>query len=132
VVNIEFRVERHPHYGTTVIVTGTIINAGTVDFSSTANQQALQLWEVPAGRSGYHVRSATFQVLRRGANLRVVYRIPATEFLRRFPSRAPSYLLLIAYDPDIRNDGRPQNDDCGYTDNRLVRDASSVYGLIRG
>lgn len=43
----------------------------------------------------------------------------------------PSYMLEIGYDPDIRIDGNPNNDDCRLGNNRLERSGAEVRAPFR-
>ncbi len=42
----------------------------------------------------------------------------------------PSYVLEIGYNPDIRIDGNPNNDDCRLGSNRLERSGAQMRTLL--
>ncbi len=45
-----------------------------------------------------------------------------------FPS---TFRLVIVYEPDIRNDGNPKNDDCRMNNNTLERTGADMNPLFK-
>lgn len=87
---------------------GTIRNIGLVEYRSTRRQQSVQLVELPQGGAPIIVAQQSFETLASGANLQLRYRRNWDAALE-FP---PAYRLQVSFDPDIRQDENPANDDC--------------------
>lgn len=114
-----------------VRITGVVRNRGTDVYQSGANQQIIYLYEqVPGGRAQL-VAQQSFQNLAVGQEVTVMFERPwnvSSPAEGEFP---PSYVLQIGYDPDIRIDGNPNNDDCRLGNNRLERNGTEMGSLFR-
>lgn len=91
-----------------IMLTFTVVNVGTADYVSGANQQNLLVNFGGRTRLVYD-----FQNLRRGENRSWHYTYHPFEF----PSQVRA---MIVFDPDIRNDGNPMNDDCNPRNDRAT------------
>ncbi|MCS7021256.1 MAG: hypothetical protein NZU63_05450 [Gemmataceae bacterium] len=89
------------------------------------------MYEVPLGGRPRLVARLPFERLNQGQELRVrVIRTwdASSPAEGEFP---PSYRLVIAYDPDIRLDGNPHNDDVDLHNNTLERSGDAINRLFR-
>ena len=111
-----------------VRIKATVKNVGNGAYVSRLEQQEAQLYMVPAGGANPQlIARQRFQNLDPGGVVTVIADRPwstSTEF-------PPSFRLVIAYDPDIRNDGNPKNDDCRMTNNTLDRQGTEINALFR-
>ncbi|MCC5999960.1 MAG: hypothetical protein JJU19_03745 [Pararhodobacter sp.] len=94
-----------PRADGTILITMTVRNVGTADYISGPNQQLLHV-----NTGGRTPRTYPFQNMRRGESrswheVHHPFEFPAT------------YRVHIAFDPDIRIDGNPMNDDCNPNNN---------------
>ena len=112
----------------TVRIRATVKNVGNAPYVSRPEQQEAQLYAVFAGGGNPQlVARQRFQNLEPGSAISLTYdRFWSTS--NEFP---PSYRLVIAYDPDIRNDGNLKNDDCRMSNNTLDRPGSDINVLFR-
>lgn len=104
-----------------VRISAVIKNRGLVPYDSNPRQQSATLY---VGDS--QVGSVDFPRLAPGQQVVVSY---DTAWLaaREFP---PAVRAQLSYDPGIRSDGRPANDDCNLTNNRLSRPGDEVNRII--
>lgn len=125
-VDIRFqKISGGAHSGN-VRITGVIKNVGKQNFVSNPRQMYVLLYEVSlTGRA---------RVLAR----RSVGNIPAgrtfsLSFVKNwyagneFP---PNYKLCISYDPDIKLDSNPKNDDCNSANNCKTRPGTDIHKLF--
>ncbi|MDI1472665.1 MAG: hypothetical protein QMD43_07235 [Thermodesulfovibrio sp.] len=114
-----------------VRITGVVKNAGLAPYISGANQQAVYLYEIPMGGTARLVAQKKFQNLNPGQQVIITYERnwnASSPAEGEFP---PSYKVIIAYDPDIRLDGNPQNDDCNVNNNQKERSGTDINALFR-
>ncbi|PSN15282.1 hypothetical protein C7293_07985 [filamentous cyanobacterium CCT1] len=127
---IEFNLgQRTSQFAGRVQIVGTVTNLGG-DFSSAPGQQQIQLYEVFSGARSQLVASQSFQNLAAGNTLRVVYERDWNASSPAEGEFPPGYRLVIAYDPDILQDGNPSNDDSNRQNNQLDRSGSDINGLF--
>lgn len=124
---IDFRISSRtsPSTGTVEII-GTVGNVGQADFVSGRGQQEVQLYE-----NGRLIAQLPFERLNRGAELQVRFTRSwnTTTFSR--PSTTPVYKLYVVYDPDILNDGNPNNDDVNHRNNFFERSGADINAMFR-
>lgn len=104
-----------------VRISAVIKNRGLAPYDSNPRQQSATLY---VGDS--QVGSVDFPRLAPGQQVVVSY---DTAWLaaREFP---PAVRAQLSYDPGIRTDGRPANDDCNAVNNRLSRPGDEVNRII--
>lgn len=105
-----------------IMVKGTVDNIGTADYLSSPDQQGIQLWE-----DGLMVAEQSFQDLLVDAQVTIQYERDWTVGGEFIPAR---YQLIVTYDPDIFDDGNPNNDDCRLENNSLLRSTAGVDSLL--
>ncbi|MCS6958657.1 MAG: hypothetical protein RMK91_01235 [Pseudanabaenaceae cyanobacterium SKYGB_i_bin29] len=113
-----------------VRITGVIRNQGTTAYLSNANQQMVYLYEQNPGGQPRLLAQQPFQNLGLGQEVRVVFE---RNWHRSSPAEGefpPSYIVEVGYDPDIRIDNNPHNDDCRLDNNRLERSGSAINALF--
>jgi hypothetical protein len=123
-------VSRSSPFAGRVRVTGTVKNLGNAAYLSGANQQLAELFEIPAGGRPRLVASVPFQNLAPGAQVTVSFERDwniASPAEGEFP---PTYKVMVVYDPDIRLDGNPKNDDWNNANNVFERNGSAVRALF--
>lgn len=119
---IEFQVLSRPTaYTARVRVTATVKNIGGADYVSGSNQQGIQLY---VGQT--LVKNVPFSNLAKGQTRTITYDM-TYHTSNEFP---PVIKLYISYDPDIKLDGNPQNDECSYTNNQSSRSSTEIGGLL--
>ncbi|URR36226.1 hypothetical protein NBE99_03590 [Thermosynechococcus sp. HN-54] len=114
-----------------VRITGIVRNRGTSTYQSGVNQQMVYLYEQMLGGRARLVAQQPFQNLGVGQEVTVMFERPwniSSPAEGEFP---PNYVLEIGYDPDIRIDGNPHNDDCRLGNNRLQRSGAEIRALFR-
>jgi hypothetical protein len=111
----------------TVRIRGTVKNIGNAPYTSRADQQVAQLYEVPLGGGAPKLLATrAFQNLAAGESFSFSVDkewSSTTEF-------PPSYKVVIVYDPDIRNDGNLKNDDCRMGNNVVQRSGYDLNALF--
>ncbi|HEY8075254.1 MAG TPA: hypothetical protein VIF62_14115 [Labilithrix sp.] len=120
-------VSRATQFSGQVRITGTVRNVGGAAYVSGPNQQLALLYEVPIGGRPVLVAQRAFQNLAPGEAVQVSF-TRAWSAAIEFP---PTYRLIVTYDPDIRLDGNPKNDDCNGGDNVRDRAGSEISALFR-
>ncbi|GAQ94575.1 hypothetical protein TAGGR_1759 [Thermodesulfovibrio aggregans] len=129
---IEFTiVSRTGKFSGKVRITGVVKNAGSEPYISGPNQQAVHLYEFIPGGSPRLVAKKNFQNLNPGQQITVTYERnwdAASTSEGEFPS---SYRVVIVYDPDIRMDGNPKNDDCNLNNNEKERSGADINRLFK-
>jgi hypothetical protein len=132
VTRIEFRiVSRTNQYSGRVEIVAEVKNLGKEAYRSANGQQSVQLYEIPMGGRSALVGQVAFSNLQPGRSVRVSY---TRDWNASSPNEGefpPSYLAIIAYDPDIRMDSNPNNDDCNMGNNRAERSGSDINGMFR-
>ena len=124
---IEFTiVRRDTQFRGQVRITGVIKNRGLADYESQPNQQAMYLYE-----NGTLVKTQAFQNLASGASAQISYERTWNASSPAEGEFPPTYRLLISYDPDIRIDDNPKNDDCVTSNNQLERSGTGINDLFR-
>lgn len=114
-----------------VRITGVVKNVGLEPYISGPNQQEILLYEGPMGATSRVVARKKFQNLNPGQEVTVVYERnwdSASPSEGEFP---PSYKVIIVYDPDIRMDSNPKNDDCNMNNNQKERSGADINALFR-
>ena len=110
-----------------VELVGRVRNLGGEAFLSERGQQRLELWEETPGAAPRVIETASFATLAPGVTTRILHRRhwdTAIEFKPRFH-------LRITYEPDIRTDGNPRNDDCRLDNNEAVLEPARIDALFR-
>jgi len=106
-----------------ILIKGTVDNIGTENYVSGEKQQDIQLWE-----DTVMVAEMEFQNLAVGETLTIEYErswsISGQEFV------PDHYQLIVTYDPDIRDDGNPHNDDCRLSNNSILRSTAGIDTLF--
>lgn len=117
-----------PSRGVGIIeIVGVVRNIGQAAYVSDPRQQSVELIEEQPGISPTAVEDRTFTNLAPNATVRLVHRRSwdtSTEF-------QPRYRLRIVYEPDIRTDANPRNDDCGLANNEAVLEPERINALFR-
>ncbi|MGH7563272.1 MAG: hypothetical protein ACREK5_02480 [Gemmatimonadota bacterium] len=117
-----------PSRGVGIIeIVGVVRNIGRAAYVSDPRQQSVELIEEQPGISPKAVEDRTFTNLAPNATVRLVHRRSwdtSTEF-------QPRYRLRIVYEPDIRIDANPRNDDCGLANNEAVLEPERINALFR-
>lgn len=124
---IDFRIiARASRFQGQVEISGVVKNVGQAAYESRPNQQSVHLYE-----GNRLVAQQAFQNLAPGQEVRV-------QFVRGWNASSPSegefpptYKLVIVYDPDIRLDGNPKNDDCRGNNDVLQRSGGDINNLFR-
>ncbi len=134
-VDIRFEiVRRDTQFRGRVRITGVVRNIGNAAFTSNpgTQQASAQLYEVPAGAtSGGTLRAHTnFNALAVGGTVTVSYERDWNSSSPAEGEFAPSYKLMIVYDPDIRLDGNPNNDDCNMSNNTRQRSGTEINAML--
>lgn len=112
-------------------ITGVVKNVGLAPYISGPNQQAVHFYEVPIGGTARLVAQKKFQNLNPGQQVIVTYERnwhASSPAEGEFPS---SYKVIIVYDPDIRLDSNPKNDDCNINNNQKERSGADINALFR-
>lgn len=127
-------VRRDTQFRGRVRITGTVKNIGTAAFTCNpgTQQASAHLYELPPGAtSGGTLRAHTdFSSLAVNGTVTVTYE---RDWDSSSPSEGefpPSYKLMIVYDPDIRLDGNPANDDCHMNNNDKSRSGTEINALF--
>jgi hypothetical protein len=119
-------VRRDSDFAGTVRLQGALRNEGD-PFQSRAGQQSLQIIEVPPGGGGGRVlQNVPFGSLQSGQTVAISTNLQWS-LTNEFP---PSYRLVIAYDPDVANDGNPANDDCNARNNVQSISSAQISSLF--
>jgi hypothetical protein len=101
-------------------------NVGTGNYLSGPNQQAIVLAEAAGSNP---LRQGQFQNLNTGQQFQTLYRVrnywTSTEFFT-------GYRVSLQFDPDIRLDGNPNNDECGPRNNTAVMSQDQLNRALGG
>lgn len=104
-------------------IKGSVDNIGLANYASSPGQQSIELWE-----DNTRVAFETFVNLAVGEEITVEYQRTWTLVGAEFPPE--HYRLIISYDPDITDDGNPNNDDCRQTNNIIIRSVAGIDTLF--
>ena len=107
----------------TIQAKAVLNNRGNADYVTNPNQQSVQ---IHLGRR--LLKNERFGNLRKGETKIIAVQLPwnaAGEFQENLTAR-------IVYDPDIRMDGNPRNDDCNMRDNSKTVTPAQVNRLFTG
>lgn len=111
-----------------IAIVGYVKNIGNKDFKSSPNQQSATLVQkIPGVRVPELLMQRKFTVLPAGEGFIVSHTLnwrPSQEF-------PPSFELYLNYDPDIRLDDNPQNDDAISTNNSKQIDGLKLNAIVR-
>ncbi|GAB5550539.1 MAG: hypothetical protein Sapg2KO_01300 [Saprospiraceae bacterium] len=126
---VELRVQKtsgNQHRGV-VRITGVVKNVGKQHFVSGGGQAYAYLYEVSlTGRSTLKARR---QITNLSAGRSFSLGFSKNWYAgNEFP---PNYKLVISYDPDIKLDSNPRNDDCNSANNQMTRTGHEVTQLFR-
>jgi len=132
---LTFRVvERTPgrrHVGKVSLI-ATVENVGKGEYRSRSNQQTVDLYETVPGRAPRRVAGREFATLAPGQRFDLVWTRAwdaSSPAEGEFP---PSFEARLAYDPDIRIDGNPANDECTTKNNAARLNGKSINEALRG
>lgn len=99
-----------------LLLQGNIVNRGNAAFVSPAAQARVQILEGrPQGGAPIVLLDQPLTNLQPGHGFLVTARRAFTRN-QQFP---PTFSLILSYDPDILQDGNPENDDCNSFNNRI-------------
>jgi hypothetical protein len=126
-------VERTPgrRFQGKVSLIATVENVGKGEYRSRPNQQQIQLFETPRGGQPRMVASREFGNLAPGQKVDLVWTRPWDASSPAEGEFAPSYEAKIVYDPDIRTDGNPANDECSAGNNAARLNGKSINEAMR-
>lgn len=110
----------------------TVENAGKGHYRSRPNQQVVELIETVPGRAPRTVASREFANLAPGEKFDLVWTRPWNASSPAEGEFPPSYEARLSYDPDIRIDGNPANDECNNTNNSARLNGKSINMAFRG
>lgn len=99
-------------------ITGLVKNIGGKNYSSSANQQFIQLWEIRSGTDRRKIKDLAFTNLNAGQEIKIIMELPAIKPGKEFP---PDYQVIIVYDPDIYIDANKANDDALSSNNSMTK-----------
>jgi len=136
VVRIEFSITKnkfHPTRGTAHI-TAVVKNVGDAPYNTGPAQQNIQIFELPLGRTsaGPAKKVCTFANLTVGQEVRCQYDRPWDSSSPAEGEFPPNFKAMIVYDPDIRLDGNPKNDDVNSKNNSLQVSGSAINDRFHG
>lgn len=100
-----------------------VSNVGSADYQSGNNQQGARLYPTGSSRT-------TLANLNSWSNLPAGRSVSTQFHVRNYRTSTEfftGYTLRISYDPDIRMDGNPNNDDCRNSNNVISIDQASVH-----
>ncbi len=134
VVRFDFSILKdkfHPTRGTAKIV-AVVKNVGTDVYNSRPGQQNVQIFEMPlGGTAGLAKKVCDFGTLNVGSEYRCEFSRPWDSASRGEGEFPPNYKAMIVYDPDIRLDGNPKNDDINSKNNQLQVPGTRINDLFR-
>ncbi len=107
-------------------IVGIVKNIGTKTFKSGRGQASVRLYENVPGAKGKVVLEREITTLK--ADAQNTYRYTTKwDVSREFP---PDYTFQIDYDPDIRIDGNPDNDDENLKNNKKSLKGSAIHKKV--
>lgn len=129
--SVEFRVIERYKDGFTgrVEITAKVQNRGA-EYVSGATQQSLNLYEKVPGARDRLIATVPFQNLAPNASQSVSF---TRDWNRSSPAEGefpPAYKAIISFDPDIRLDSNPKNDDCQSNNDQAERSGSEINTLL--
>lgn len=133
VVRIDFSIRKdkfHPTRGTAMII-AVVKNVGTAPYNTRAGQQNVQIFEMPLGGTpGPAKKVCDFGSLLVNAEYRCELDRPWDSSSPAEGEFPPNYKAMIVYDPDIRLDGNPKNDDINSKNNQLQVSGARINDLF--
>ena len=112
--------DRYDENTSSYTLKATIRNVGGSPYISNPKQQEIMLIEKEFSKPDRVVLRQPFRNLSPGQDITVTYRSQITRYNEVYPYPVERvYELSIVYDPDIRIDGNPQNDDCRSSNNKV-------------
>jgi hypothetical protein len=133
VVRFDFSIlSRTNQFRGTVQITAVVKNIGGTNYSSNTNQQNINIYEVPLGGAPMLRKTCQFPVIAGKAALAVnaETRCSWTRAWDTAVEFQPDFKAIISYDPDIRLDSNPANDDVNIPNNTLVTHGSAISALF--
>lgn len=113
-----------------VNIVGKVKNVGGVAYESRPNQQTALLYEIVPGKQPRLVARQAFQNLAPGAEITVRFGRAWNASSPAEGEFPPSYRLVISFDPDIRTDGNPKNDDCNPANDVRERSGADINAML--
>lgn len=124
-------VQRTSQFAGRVKIVGVAKNVGGAAYESGSNQQQIHLYEHIPGGSPRLVAREPFHNLAPGQEATVQYERAWDSSSPAEGEFPPTYKLQIVYDPDIRLDSNPKNDDCRGANNQKERSGADINALFR-
>ena len=126
-VDVKFQIlNRYTRHSGKVRISGVVKNVGSKNFVSNPRQMSVVLYEeAPGGRAVIRARQS-FGNIPAGRTVQVSFTrtwYTSTEF-------PPNYRVCVIYDPDIKLDSNPQNDDCRSSNNCKTPRGSDINKLF--
>ena len=124
---IGFRlINKTSQFAGNVEIIGVVKNVGGAAYESGPNQQGMHLYA-----DTHLVKSQAFQNLAPGQEVEIRHSRPWNSSSPAEGEFPPEYKLIITYDPDIRIDANPKNDDCNGANNVKTRSGADINTLFR-
>ena len=119
--------------GHDVGIVAQLVNQGSMDYRSSANQQQVGIYEETPGRTPRQVAIEDIGGRRDGEMLQnesgaIRYTLRGWRASDEFP---PSYRFQLRFDPDILMDGNDANDDCRAGNNEITISGAEIIRAIR-
>jgi hypothetical protein len=113
-----------------VNIVGKVKNVGGVAYESGPNQQTALLYEIVPGGQPRLVASQALQNLAPGEEITVRFGRTWNASSPAEGEFPPSYRLVLSFDPDIRIDGNPKNDDCNRSNDVRERSGAEINTML--
>lgn len=116
-----------------VIIVAQLLNRGTVDYRSSPDQQQVSIIEERPGAKPRQIAIEDLGGYRAGQLMAnesgaIRYQLNNWRASDEFP---PSYRFKLVFDPDIRQDGNPDNDDCNRSNDQIVIRGADILRAIQ-
>jgi len=114
-------------------VTGVVKNVGDKPFLNKGRPgcAGIYLYAVPMGGQPQLVQKIDMVDLAPGATQTITHQRDWDASSPNEGEFPPSFRLAISYDPDIRMDSNPDNDDCNMNNNRIEKSGTEINALFR-
>ena len=109
--------------GATIQITAIVRNVGAADYVSNPGQQHVILL-----MDGQPVAQRDFPRLSRGQQMTLAWHQDISRY--GYGEFTPVFEARLGFDPDIRLDGNPSNDDCRMTDNRKRLNGQTINAML--